>query len=94
MEDATKYRFELSEDAVYHEIDGKIILLNLESSQYYGLNRVGSEFFKLLLNEGGGKAVVQTVSETYDVSEETIFSDLTALVHGLQEAGLVKVVGA
>jgi DeoR/GlpR family transcriptional regulator of sugar metabolism len=48
----------------------------------------------LLLNEGGGKAVVQTVSETYEVSEETIFSDLTALVHGLQEAGLVKVVGA
>jgi hypothetical protein len=94
MEDATKHRFELSEDAVYQEIDGKIILLNLESSQYYGLNRVGSEFFKLLLNEGDGEAVAQKVAETYDVSQETIFGDLTALVHGLQEAGLVKVVSA
>jgi hypothetical protein len=38
--------------------------------------------------------VVQKVAETYDVSQETIFGDLTALVHGLQEAGLVKVVSA
>lgn len=94
MEESTKKRFELSEDAIYQEIDGKIVLLNLESSQYYGLNRVGSEFFKLLLNEGGGEAVVQKIAETYDVGEETILGDLTALVHGLQEAGLVKVVGA
>jgi hypothetical protein len=48
----------------------------------------------LLLNEGDGEAVVQKVAETYDVGEETIFGDLTALVHGLQEAGLVKVVSA
>ena len=94
MTNPIDHHYELSENAIYQELDGKIVLLNIDSSQYYGLNRVGSEIFKLLLSSQSGQAVVQKVCDTYDAGEETVRGDLTALVQGLHDAGLVHAVGA
>ena len=83
-----------SEDAVAQKVGDEMVVLNLESGIYYGLDAVGSRVWELLLEHGRLQVVFETMAAEYEVTPEVLQQDLLHLVQELQARGLIQVVGA
>ena len=78
-----------SESLFAQEIDGEMVLLDMNSENYFGLDAVASDIWRILQE---GKSLQETIEELlklYDVDEETLRKDLSTFVRQLQEQGLV-----
>jgi len=82
-------------DVVWRDVDGEIVLLNVASGQYFGLDEVGSRVWLLLQQDGEAGTAMTTLLDRvvaeFDVDGPTAEADLTALIHQLLEQQLVTV---
>jgi hypothetical protein len=81
----------ISDDAVFREIDGEAVVLNLASGIYFGLNSVGTRAWQLIEQLGALDAVCSALVEEFDVDRQTAARDLTGLVSELSARRLVEV---
>lgn len=84
-------RIEISPSVIYRDVSGEIVLLNLQSGVYYGLDPVGSRMWQLLMEQRPLDDVCSVMLEEYDVAAEVLRADLSRLVDELSSKGLVTV---
>ena len=77
-----------SDDAVFREMDGESVLLNLETGMYFGLDEVGTRVWRLAADNGSLRAVLERLVEEYDADHATIERDLLMLGEALVSKGL------
>ena len=77
-----------SDDAVFREMDGESVLLNLETGMYFGLDEVGTRVWRLAADNGSLRAIRERLVEEYDADAPTIERDLLALAEALVSKGL------
>ena len=77
-----------SDDAVFREMDGESVLLNLETGMYFGLDEVGTRVWRLAADNGSLRAIRERLVEEYDADAATIERDLLALAEALVSKGL------
>lgn len=70
-------------------LDRESVLLNLETEKYFGLDAVGTRMWQLATSAPTLDAALSQLQEEYDVSAETLRSDLSGLLEHLQENGLI-----
>jgi hypothetical protein len=82
-------------DVVWREVDGEVVLLNVVTGQYFGLDSVGSQVWMLLQSAGPEGANLQAlcamVTGEFEVDSATAESDLTALINELHTQQLLVV---
>jgi hypothetical protein len=85
--------------AAYHllsqEIDGEMVLLDLRSGMYLGLNGVGTFVWKLISSREspvGVGEIVEAVAAEFDVAAATARRDLDQLLEDLSSNHLVHIV--
>lgn len=80
-------------DVVWRDVDGEIVLLNVVTGQYFGLDEVGSRVWMLLQQDGEAGTPISTLQDRilaeFDVDRPTAEADLTALIGQLVEQQLV-----
>lgn len=69
----------------------EVIILNLQSGIYYGLNQVGARFWELIQTPTSLAEVRSSLLEDYDVTVEECDRDLQTMVQKLADAGLITV---
>ena len=69
--------------------DGELVLLNLVSEAYYGLDGVGSDLFGLLRDGTSVAEAHERLLETYDIDSDTLNADVNDLINNLVEHGLL-----
>src|SRR5438093_418349 len=69
----------IHETAVFRELDGEVIVLNLETGDYFGLDEVGARFWSLLGQHPSVRQVVDIMSGEYNVARDTLEADLLGL---------------
>jgi Coenzyme PQQ synthesis protein D (PqqD) len=74
---------------ISRELSGELVLLNLESGVYYGLDHVGTRVWQLLLQDKTVGDVCDAMLEEYEVQPDALQGDVSALVRELYEKGLV-----
>jgi hypothetical protein len=84
-------RVQRSDDALFQEVGGEGVLLDLSSELYFGLDAVGTRVWVLLGESEQLQSVYEALCEEFDAEPERIGSDLLALVEELSAAGLVSV---
>ncbi|HEV2491768.1 MAG TPA: PqqD family protein [Terriglobia bacterium] len=84
----------ISEDAVFKELNGEAVILNLESGTYFGLNAVGTRVWVLLQEHAPLDEVFKTLCQEFEVAPEVLKHDLVELVEQLRTKGLVNVTAA
>lgn len=82
------------EDVLVQDLSGEIVLLNLESEEYFGLDDIGTKIWGILTESGSLQAAYNTLLATYNVEPEHLQSDLLELVENLATHGLVKLLAA
>jgi hypothetical protein len=84
-------KIHLSKDALFQDIGGEGVILDLKSSSYYGLDEVGVRLWQLLQGNPNLQAACEKLLMEYDVQAEQLEHDALKLVAQLAEAGLAIV---
>lgn len=90
MDDALPYAVAIGDSVLYQELEDELVLLNMTTQQYYGLNNVGAQMWKSLMETGTVTATSDALGRIYDAQPSVIQADLEALVRDLLKAGLLK----
>jgi hypothetical protein len=83
--------FAVSKDAVFRDLDGEAVILDLQSGTYFGLNAVGAHIWQLMERHGALRAVFDDLCREYDAPPAVLEQDLIALVSRLATARLGEV---
>jgi len=81
----------INPEIAYRELDGEVVILNLETGIYFGLDAVGARTWKLIEDHGALGAVHATLHSEYDVPPSVLERDLLELVDQLCAKGLTRV---
>jgi hypothetical protein len=85
-------RVEPSGEVVGQKLGDQIVLVHLETSRIFELNRTGSRFWELLQADGERDTIEQALCAEFDVSEEQLSDEIDALIARLEAEKLVRVV--
>jgi hypothetical protein len=80
----------ISRQVMARELGGEIVILDLTSGNYFGLDEVGARIWKLI---GEGKTLGETLDillAEYEVERPQLEADLLGLVERLEAQGLVS----
>ena len=78
-----------TDDVLVQELAGEAVLLDLDSANYFGLNEVGTRVWQILVEHGSPEKAVEILLDEYEVDEEMLREDITMLVSGFLESGLM-----
>lgn len=68
-------------DTVFaQEIDGEMVLLDMNTENYFGLDSVASDIWKLLQEGRSIRETYDALLEMYDVAPETLEADLETFI--------------
>jgi hypothetical protein len=82
--------FKQSPTVVATELDDEIVLLNLDTGVYYGLDTVGAEVWTLLSKELDFDSIIACLLEEYEVTDDQLRADVGELLEQLLEHQLVQ----
>jgi len=79
-------------DTVFaQEVDGEMVLLDMNSENYFGLDEVGTAIWQAMQETETLKEVFEVLLDQYDVEPEVLEKDLLGFVDKLAQSGLVEV---
>ena len=84
-------RVAIHQDAVFRELDGEAVILQLEAGMYFGLDPVGTRLWQLIETHGQLRPVLEAALEEFDVFPDVLERDLIELVSRLSEKQLLVV---
>lgn len=69
----------------------EVVILNLESGTYFGLDVVGARVWQLLSENKTFAEVHEALFQEFEVAREALEKDLDALISDLQLQGLIEI---
>ena len=81
----------IPEGVVFRELQGEAVILNLESSMYFGLDPVGTRIWQLCEAHGALRAVWDAMQQEFDAPGDALQADLLSLIDELSTNGLLTV---
>jgi len=72
------------------EVDNEIVLLDMQSENYFGLDSVGAVMWQFMQEHLTLQDVLNALLEYYDVDEAILKKDLLHLVEQLHTNGLIR----
>jgi len=83
-------RFTVSKDVVTREVGGELVLLDLNSGQYFGLDAVGCRIWELLAQAPRNLSeLCDQIEREFDAPRDRIEADIIALARQLQDQELI-----
>ncbi len=73
----------------WREIDGEVVALDGEQSEYLGINRAGAALWPLLAGGTTRDAMIEQLSTRFGIERERAATDVDAFVGSLAERGLL-----
>ena len=80
----------ISESALIQKVSGEMVILDMESGQYYTLNEVASDMLDHLQAGLNLDAVVVKICEKYEATTAEVTNDLNEMLITLLEKQLVQ----
>lgn len=87
-------RLVVPEQVLVRQLDDEIVILDLKSENYYGLDDVGTVMWNELTSAASIEQAYEALLQQYDVSPEQLRSDLQNLVQQLLDKQLLELKGA
>jgi hypothetical protein len=75
----------INDKIIFRDIDGQIVLVNLQSGFYYSLNETGTVVFRLIKERRGVSDIVRSLADMYELPQEAVRLDLDGYLDALFE---------
>lgn len=72
------------------QVSGEVVLLSLETEQYYVLDGAGTRLWELIEADQSLRQALMVLSNEFDVDQDVLEEDLQALIEDLQLCGLLR----
>lgn len=83
-------RVTVNEQVVFKEIDGEVVLLDIERGTYFGLDAVGTRVWQTLMDHGLARPALARLLEEFDVEADVLESDVIRLLCELRTNDLIR----
>lgn len=80
-----------NKDILTSEIDGEIVMLSIENSEYYGLDPVGSRIWKIIDEPISAEDIIGRMILEYDVLREQCESDVIGFLNDMFEKRVISI---
>lgn len=90
--DLVSRRFTVDDCIIAAELDSELVLLNIEAGIYFGLDTMGTTIWHLIENGLDESQIKDHLLNEFDVTEETVQSDLKEFLGQLIDKGILHVV--
>ncbi len=77
-------------DVLWNEVERELVLLDLNSERYFGLDEMGTAIWKAVTRAPTIEDAYQELSAEYEVEPEELRADLKNLLRELIDQGLLK----
>ena len=84
-------KVEISSEVLCQEVGGEMVLLDLNSEAYFGLDATGTRIWQLISETGDLQSAFDNMLAEYDVEEDQLHREFTDLLAQLAGAGLVSI---
>jgi hypothetical protein len=81
---------QVPEHVLVRVVDNELVLLNLESEQYYGLDEVGTLMWQAVTTAATISDALEALQKQFDVAADVLSGDLEKLLSELSARGLVE----
>ena len=80
-----------AEDLVSTEIDGEVVLMSIENSDYYGFEKILSRIWEIIEKPIAISALIDQLIQEYDVERAECESDVTNILNEMLAEKLISV---
>jgi hypothetical protein len=80
-----------AKDQVSSNLGNEVVILHVQSGNYYGLNEVGSRIWSLIQKPQAVAAIRKVLLAEYDVQLSQLDNDLNTVLQQLLSKGLIEV---
>lgn len=74
-----------------NEIDGEVVMMNIQTGKYYGLDDVGTRIWEMMKEEIQVQQIIRQLLKEYHVSEQECAQDVMQLLSDLEQNQLIRV---
>lgn len=78
------------EDYVFNEVDGELVMMNIETGSYASMNETGKSIWELLEEPKSIESVLTSLTEEYDISFEAAEKDVLPFIEQLLQQKIVN----
>ncbi len=86
-----KQKIIFSESVFAQEVDGEMVLLDMNSENYFGLDEVGTTIWQAMQEKETLQDVYDAMIEQYEVAPDVLENDLLEFAEKLRESGLIEI---
>jgi hypothetical protein len=86
-----RMKIEISDDVVWRELGGEVVILDLATQHYFGLTGSGSDMWLLIAEHGSSDSVIDRLATSYSVEPANLRADFEKLVNELVAKGMLRV---
>jgi Coenzyme PQQ synthesis protein D (PqqD) len=79
----------IPDDVLWSEVGDEVVLLNLASGNYFGLDGVAARIWSLIVAQTSTDEILSTIGREYEVDLDRARHDIDALIKDLTEEGLI-----
>jgi hypothetical protein len=90
MPETVSGSIEIGDSILYQTVGDEIVLLNMTSQEYFGLDSVGADVWQLLMEHQDVATVAKRLASVYAVDEQTARGDIESLISDLLAKNLLK----
>ncbi|MBI4588184.1 MAG: PqqD family protein [Candidatus Rokubacteria bacterium] len=84
-------RVRITDDVLFRDLQGEMVLLNLKTGFYFGLDPMGARIWQLIREHQDVRKVLDLLLGEYEVTDARCERDLLGFVALLSEKGLIEV---
>jgi len=85
-------RVEISDGVIWRDLGGDVVILNVETGVYFGLDGSGGQIWRELVKHGSLEKTFESLKQQFDVETDELRHDLNELVDQLVQKGLVQMI--
>lgn len=87
-------RIQINQSIVCAELDQEMVLLNVETGKYFGLDSIGTRIWELLTNGADEEGIIASLLNEYEVDPVQLRRDVSEFLNALRDKNLVQSVGS
>ena len=76
-------------DVLWYDLEGELVLLNIATGRYLGLDAIGGVIFRALASSQGVPEVVDSLTRRYEVEADVARTEVERLIGELKAARVV-----
>ena len=81
----------ISPEVLCQEVNGEMVLLDLVSESYFGLDVTGTRIWQLYQSGLSTQELIKKMVDEFDIDRETLEADVNELLAKLVDAGLARI---